>query len=270
VIVVSNSRNAYPYEPNVHPELEFHLIRHGNSRYSVDGVNYSCAKNSIIYIHADEPHTWVFDRDTADKNMTLVFDPKVLSTRTVSKTALEGLEPFHHLELPDEQAGVAEFLLNEISDECKHKDLHWQELVVEYVENFLAVLFRAAEGHVSAVESTDILVKEITDYLERKYMEKISLGDMAKRLNMSSFALSKKFKQQVGTGFREYLIHRRIVAAQKMLEETDLKVATIATRVGFDSLTTFNRDFRILNGVTPAVYRTIWGSKTHDTEPEAS
>ncbi|HEY3298341.1 MAG TPA: helix-turn-helix domain-containing protein, partial [Armatimonadota bacterium] len=60
-----------------------------------------------------------------------------------------------------------------------------------------------------------------------------------------------------GLGFKEYLIHRRIVEAQHLLEETDTKVTTIACEVGFDSISAFNRDFHMLTGITPAAYRKL-------------
>lgn len=277
-IVVAHSRTHTKTEnaevednTNCHPELEFHLIRHGSSQYLIDGLRYQCGKNSILIMHENEVHAWLIDdyvpetaQERPDKNMCLVFDQQVVAQRPIAHASILRLQSVHQLALTDEQANTAEFLLNEIADECKNKDLHWQGVVVEYIENFLTLLTRATDMQISVPQTKDLQIQEIIEYLEDRFTEKLSLVDVAHRFHLSYSVLSKKFKQHVGLGFREYLIHRRIVAAQKLLEETDLKVAAIAYKVGFDSLTTFNRDFRMLTGVTPIVYRTI--SETNEDE----
>ncbi len=257
LVLVSRGENHANLSANSHPELEFHLICHGNSQYMIDGVNYSCEKNSILIMHENEPHAWICDQDCSDENISLIFDPKVLEGRKIARAAFCRIRSLHHILLSNKQTGIAEFLLSEIAEECKHQELHWQEVVIEYLETFLAVLYRAADGQVPTLVSNNSLVQNIIDYMEDKFTTKLSLVDIAEHFNMSPYALSKKFKQHMGFGFREYLIHRRIVAAQKMLKETDFKVAAIASKVGFDSLTTFNRDFRMLTGIAPAVYRSI-------------
>lgn len=265
VVVVANSSNFHEnFDLEFHPELEFHLIRHGGSQYFINGENYPCEKNSILIMHENEPHAWLINQKYADKNMTMCIDPRILEGRKTSGIALHRLESIHHLALADKQANTAEFLLNEISEECNNHSIGWQEVVTGYVEAFLAILYRASEEQISIIKSKDGVVQGVIEYLEKGFTGKVSLVEVAKLFNMSPYGLSRKFKQHTGLGFREYLIHRRIVGAQKLLVETDLKVASIATKVGFDSLTTFNRDFRLITSVTPAVYRTISETRKHE------
>lgn len=264
LVLVARGENHTPPVVNAHPELEFHLVCRGNSQYMIDGVNYSCEKNSILIMHGNEPHAWICDHNCEDRNISLIFDAGVLGDREITRTALCRLDSLHHILLSNKQTGIAEFLLNEIAEECKHQSLNWQEVVIEYLETFLAVLYRAADGQVPTLANNSSLIQKVIDYLEGKFTTKISLVDTAAHFGISPYALSKKFKQHMGLGFKEYLIHRRIMAAQKLLKEEDLKVAAVADKVGFDSLTTFNRDFRMLTGVAPAVYRTISAEQTSE------
>ena len=261
LVIVAHSKNHDYFEANSHPELEFHLIRHGYSQYVINGVNYPCTKNSILMMHSNEPHAWLINKKYADKNLSLFFDKKLLDKREISKSILNTLSSINQLILPDKEANMAEFILNEIADECKNKNTGWQDVAIEYIEAFLTILYRAADEQDTIIENKDTLIQKAIEYLDDKFTGKVSLVEVSKLFNVSQFALSKRFKQHVGVGFREYLIHRRIIAAQELLVETDLKVAAIANKVGFDSLTTFNRDFRMITSVTPAVYRTI--SETH-------
>jgi AraC-like DNA-binding protein len=240
-----------------HPELEFHLIRHGVSKYNIRGVEYPCEKNSLLIIHENEPHVYITSEECEDKNMCLIFAAEVMQDRVIARTALQRLAPLHHLILSEQEANIADYLIAEIGAERLHRDMHWQQVITDYVETFLTILYRAAGRPAFVPESEDPLIQEVVKYLENKFAENPPLTHVAKKFNIPSYALSKKFTQYMGLGFREYMIQRRILIAQKMLERTDSKVSAIAKKVGFDSLTTFNRDFRMLTGVTPAVYRRI-------------
>ena len=261
--VVRHSKAREVYLQNHHPELEFHLIRHGNSRYSIADVDYNCEKNSVLIIHENEKHSHVTDPESIDKNMSLIFDPKVLLDRPLPHAALCSLDNFHNLLLSDKNANIAEFLLNEIADECEHKGVHWQALVIDHIETFLTILQRSVDLHSQSTECKDELIDQIIEFLEDKFTTKLSLADVSDRFNLSPFTLSRKFKHHLGLGFREYLIQRRIVEAQRLLEQTDLKISAVASKAGFESISTFNRDFRMRTGITAALYRTISGANKH-------
>jgi two-component system response regulator YesN len=104
------------------------------------------------------------------------------------------------------------------------------------------------------------LVKHCLDYLERHYMEDVSLESMAKQLRLSPSYCSNMFKQVTGTCFSEYLIRLRISKAKQMLLETDDKISDIARKAGFHDAAYFNKVFKRETGVTPNTFRQSAGS----------
>jgi two-component system, response regulator YesN len=62
---------------------------------------------------------------------------------------------------------------------------------------------------------------------------------------------------KTGVGFKQFLIRCRVTEAKRMLERTDWKIARIAYDAGFMELSTFNRDFRSITGVSPSAYRKL-------------
>jgi AraC-like DNA-binding protein len=54
---------------------------------------------------------------------------------------------------------------------------------------------------------------------------------------------------------REYLRRYRLELARRLLETTDLPIAHIADRCGFESLSHFTRTFKNAFGISPARYR---------------
>lgn len=54
------------------------------------------------------------------------------------------------------------------------------------------------------------------------------------------------------------ILHRRIAEAKLLLSDnSDLKVTFIAGQVGFSDFALFNRNFKHITGLNPAVYRKI-------------
>ena len=85
--------------------------------------------------------------------------------------------------------------------------------------------------------------------------EKLSLGQVAKAVNMSAFYFCKMFKKVTGINFTDYLARVRIEKAKNLLLNPNLRVSEIAFEVGFQSLTHFNRVFKKILGQSPTEYR---------------
>jgi AraC-like DNA-binding protein len=85
--------------------------------------------------------------------------------------------------------------------------------------------------------------------------ETLSLGQVAKAVNMSSFYFCKMFKKATGLNFTDYVSRVRVERARNLLLNPNLRVSEIAYEVGFQSLTHFNRVFRRIVGKSPTAYR---------------
>ncbi len=99
------------------------------------------------------------------------------------------------------------------------------------------------------------VIKRARTYIQEHQGEELSLGQVAKAVNMSSFYFCKMFKKITGINFTDYLSRVRIEKAKNLLLNPNLRVSEIAFEVGFQSLTHFNRVFRRLLGQSPSDYR---------------
>ena len=93
------------------------------------------------------------------------------------------------------------------------------------------------------------------EFINERKGEDMSLNDVAKVVNMSTFHFCKMFKKATGLTFTEYLSLVRIAKAKNLLLNPNLRVSEIAYEVGFQSLTHFNRIFRKMVGESPSQYR---------------
>jgi len=99
------------------------------------------------------------------------------------------------------------------------------------------------------------IITQARGYIEEHYTEDISLGQVAKAVNVSTFYFCKTFKKITGLNYTDYVSRVRIERSKNLLLNRNLRVSEIAFEVGFQSLTHFNRVFKKVLGQSPTEYR---------------
>ena len=99
------------------------------------------------------------------------------------------------------------------------------------------------------------VIRRAKEFIQEHQSEDISLGQVAKAVNTSTFYFCKMFKKMTGINFTDYLSRVRIEKSKNLLLNPNLRVSEIAFEVGFQSLTHFNRVFKKVLGQTPTNYR---------------
>lgn len=92
-------------------------------------------------------------------------------------------------------------------------------------------------------------------YIQEHQAEELSLNQVAKAVNMSSYYFCKMFKKITGINFTDYVARVRIEKSKNLLLNPNLRVSEIAFEAGFQSLTHFNRVFKKIVGQSPTHYR---------------
>jgi len=113
--------------------------------------------------------------------------------------------------------------------------------------------FGDGEGFLSQTNS--LLVKRAIAYIHENYNQPLSFAEITQELGISKNQLGKIFHEELGIGLWDYLTRYRIKEAKILLESTDLTIAAIASRVGFDDQSYFGKVFRTIIGQTPKQYR---------------
>ncbi|HTB82801.1 MAG TPA: helix-turn-helix domain-containing protein [Candidatus Sulfotelmatobacter sp.] len=99
------------------------------------------------------------------------------------------------------------------------------------------------------------VITKARNFIAEHQTEDLSLTQVAKAVNMSSFYFCKMFKKIVGINFTDYVARVRIEKSKNLLLNPNLRVSEIAFEVGFQSLTHFNRVFKKILGQSPTEYR---------------
>lgn len=100
-------------------------------------------------------------------------------------------------------------------------------------------------------------IQKVCDYVDEHLSEDISLEQMADYINVSSFYLSKLFKEEKGITFINFISEKRLEKARQLLEETELSIKEITAEVGYNDQNYFSRIFKNKYGVSPKEYRKV-------------
>lgn len=98
-------------------------------------------------------------------------------------------------------------------------------------------------------------VARAVERIRREHAKPLVMAEVARECGQSLRQLQRHFQRAFGISAQEFLIRTRVVAAARLLEETDLRASEIARRTGFVDASSFASLFRRRMGVTPSAYR---------------
>jgi AraC-like DNA-binding protein/serine/threonine protein kinase len=93
------------------------------------------------------------------------------------------------------------------------------------------------------------------EYIEKNYQYNISKHDIATVVDLNADYFARLFKQLTGENLGDYINRIRIAKASELLIATDKKIIEIAFDVGFEDLSTFNRNFFKFLKKSPKTFR---------------
>jgi len=114
----------------------------------------------------------------------------------------------------------------------------------------------ALRQEISFKEQSDQAVERALHFMDENFHRAdLQLKEVAAAAHVSPSHLAHLLRTHVGASYVKYMTLLRMEEGKRLLAETDVKVAAIAARVGYDDPAYFYRVFRREVGVTPAQYR---------------
>lgn len=101
-------------------------------------------------------------------------------------------------------------------------------------------------------------IKDLMNYLDKSFNQKLTLDVLAHKTAMSKFHLGREFKRYTGFTPNEYVINSRITYAKELLKYSDLPIAEISIKVGIENISHFINLFKQREEVTPLTFRKKW------------
>jgi len=256
---------TFDFHWHFHPQIELTLITRGSGTRVVGDSIENYWPGDLTLIGTDVPHTYASGGDSADHQAIVVqFRPDFLGAPLWERPEFAGVRGLLdaaagglHLSADDEIHAAMRGLATGRSADRTLRLLSLLTRLADQEARVLSTSHRPTSPH--ARERADA----IHTYLSTNYTTPIRLADVASVAHMTPTAFSRFFRRTFGRTLTDYVNELRIAAACRLLGDTDLAVADIAARVGYENLANFNRRFRTLKGTSPRTYRlTVNGRRT--------
>lgn len=105
------------------------------------------------------------------------------------------------------------------------------------------------------VECENFIVRNTLKYINEHFTEKLTLVDVAEKMFVSQWHLSKLLNGYLNQSFSEIVNSVRIHAAEELLKDPARNISEVAVLVGFSDIAHFSKIFKKVVGVTAVEYR---------------
>lgn len=99
------------------------------------------------------------------------------------------------------------------------------------------------------------IIQKACSFIEQNIDKDISLDQLAQNLGVSSFYLSKLFKEQTGENYSSYVTNLRLDKAKQLLNDDSLIIKEITSMIGYNDQNYFSKLFKQKFGLSPTEYR---------------
>lgn len=222
--------------PNWHNNLELQLCTKGNGYVFLDSKKYEIKKGDIVVVNPDVIH------------LTLAYDSIEISGIILdSKFDIMDKNLYY---FPIVNNPEIENLFNKIAKESDNLKLtkYLIEILIILKEKYCCVKPQTTNSVYFNI------VKKSIEYIKENYNEKITIDDIAKKVQLNKYTLSKEFKKLTNQTIVDYINAYRIERVAQLIIKGE-NVSTSAYSCGFNNLSYFTNVFKKYKGVVPSEYK---------------
>ena len=236
------------FPPHFHEEVELFVLEEGRVKVCLDGKNLVLLQGDAMLVLPSVVHSYESDghsRFFISLAKCAETVPSVVGRRCRNPVVRSST-------LRPEFSLICSLLASEHSQfsvPSRPERFHGYlaavyDMVVERLE------FEEAE----VCDSSNVIHRTVS-YVIEHFREPLTLDDVAHAVGVNRYYLSKVFSKKLNVGFSAYLSSCRVSEAMKLLSSTDVEVDRIGDLCGFESPSSFFRNFKSLVGTSPLQYR---------------
>ncbi len=248
-----------------HDAYEILIQNSGTGEFFIKDNNYSMKPQSLFVIDKYEIHRTIVKKELKNYDRFIIqINPDYLNSYfNYLKSDFQPQDIFKKkikfIKLKNHDHKQIKYIAEKLILEQTKKEKGYQSIINAYLLELLVIILRLMENnkYEQIASNSEKRLQKIVEYIQKNYMNKITLQKIADEFYISKYYLSHFFKDKTGFTVIEYINKKRIIEAQKLISNTKLNITDIAMKVGFNTLTHFERTFKENNGVTPSDYREL-------------
>ena len=241
---------------NLHSYL-FFIVLDGAGTLEYGGETYALGKGSCVFIDCRKPYQHRSSERLWRLKWVHFYGPNMVGI--YEKYVERGGTPAFSVKDSTKWEQILTRLYDIASSDNYVKDM----LICETLTGLLTLLMERSWNPGEHKERSENGRKRrdlqaLKEWLDEHYREPIRLEQLADRFYINKYYLTRVFKEQYGVSISGYLLQVRITHAKQLLRFTDETMEQIAASCGFADANYFARQFRKVEGVSPAEYRKTW------------
>lgn len=229
----------FNYPLHLHQSFELIYLEEGEMAVTVNNTLYNLQKNEMLLIFPNQIHSI---QSTISKHTLFIFSPHIIQTFFMEKNGK--LPQSNRLSLPDDYIQMLKTLSSESS--------------IYQIKGLLYLicdLFDKQNKYYDSMSNKENSLSKILLYIENNFRGPCSIVDISKNTLYSPEYISRLFKKNIGISCKYYITARRLSYATYLLSRTDTTCISCALECGFNSLRSFNRNFKSYLNLSPMEYR---------------
>ncbi len=258
--IPAHSRAA---DNHIHDAVEFVYLTEGEVSVRVDGKEDVLHPGDLVMVRSRGTHSMRTRACSTNKYYTLKIRPRLIYN-TAPKNVSAAVALRFSVSNKD-----TKYIWR--ADELKDSPIlkGYTELMEKYkndspfndismLSSVLTVVYGVLQGDGEAFMTDSGEEKQIYDsiiFVNSEFAEEITAEQVAEQVNMSYSHFARSFKEVTGKTFTEYLNVTRVNEAEHLLTNTDLSIAEIAGKVGYNSISYFISIYKRYKGKTPLTER---------------
>ena len=237
------------FPQHLHQHMELIYVLGGELKVTNDEVTRYLHKGDMSVSFPNTLHS--YESIGASDHLMCIFDDSLVSYFKDKLTKYHSTTPF----IMESPATVEIWrYLGKIKDLLDHQGS--MDLVAGYVNLVTALVLEQLDlvQREGGAKYSEWFVDVLT-YISHHYTEKITLSDLAERISISPYYLSRKFTEHMKCNLNEYVNQIRVSNAVTAIKNTDKTITEICYECGFENIRSFNRAFKKVTGRTPTQFR---------------
>lgn len=253
---------------HAHGEYQLFLVLKGTGTRFIGNTVKSFDSGDLTFLGPNMPHLWRNDSvyfEKSSKRIThglviyfragflgeLLEKEEMGRLRNLFAKAKRGLEFYR--QTVEQITGMMKQILTKHGAQRLIQLLQILEVLTQSKE---CRMLHNADYKYQLKESETQRINLVYNYAAQHFHGHIALNDVAGLLNMTPTSFSRYFRMKTSKSFSDFISELRIRHACKLLIEDDTKtVSQVSYECGFNTLSNFNRQFRLYIKMNPKSYR---------------
>lgn len=245
----------------IHDETELIWVMKGTSTIICEGQTYLLTPQTLFMVNSYQTHTITSTNDSMI--IAFKFSKEHLQKNNQSFEGLYFINRVYTLsELVDKYHEVPILisqLLNLListnpSSLVRYKIIGYYNMLIYELYTMLL-----KEKYLD-VKKKDVPVylnrlNDITEYINNKFLTKITLDEISDHIGISRYRMSHFIKEYIGISFRDYLSNMRLEYALRLLRDSNLSVIDVSKLSGFSDIKYLNKLMKERFKTTALKYR---------------